>query len=302
MAEGQAYRQYRRDIAPAFFFAPGQMPSGALVSTAGARAEADDVLKGRFRYFTVHECQLGFPPDWMLNPITGQQDSAARHWCDRDDFEPERGDIKWYWEPARFTWAFALVRAYAATGDEKYPEGFWSILESFLAANPPQMGPNWQCGQETALRAMACSMALYAFVASPSATPARLGALAKMLAFSGERIEGNIAYALSQRSNHATTEAAGLLTLGLLFPEFSSSARWRSMGFNQLCAEALAHNWTDGSYVQHSMNYQRMTLHCHVWAIRLAEQNSVEFPADVRNRVAASAAFLYALQDDCDGR
>ncbi len=297
-----AYLEHRRKNAPAFFFAPGKMPRSALAATADATGEADGVLAGRFRYFSAQEGTLGFPPDWMANPFTGQHDSIDKHWCDRGDFDPARGDIKWYWEQARFGWAFAMVRAYAATGDEKYPEGFWRVLESFMSANPPQMGPNWQCGQETALRAMACTFAAYAFVHSPATTPARLTALAKMLAFSGDRIEGNIAYAVSTRTNHAASEAAGLLTLGLVLPELASAQRWRELGMKHLCREARMHNWPDGSYVQHSLNYQRLMLHDYIWAVRLAELNGVLFPADVREKIAASVAFMYQLQDADSGR
>jgi len=52
------------------------------------------------------------------------------------------------WEPSRFGFAYALVRAYWRSGDERYAELFWQLVEDWRANNTPQLGPNWKCGQE----------------------------------------------------------------------------------------------------------------------------------------------------------
>src|SRR5205823_3772267 len=64
-------------------------------------------------------------------------------------------DIKDVWEPARFGWVYDLARAFAVTGDTAYSRAFHERLAAWQAANPPFHGPQWACGQEVAIRALA---------------------------------------------------------------------------------------------------------------------------------------------------
>ncbi len=114
------------------------------------------------------------------------------------------------------------MRAYWRTGEERYAELFWQLIEDWRAQNPPQQGPHWKCGQETSLRVMAWCFGLYGFLDSQSTTAARVAMLAQMIALSGQRIAANLDYALSQRNNHGISEGMGLWTIGTLFPEFRS--------------------------------------------------------------------------------
>jgi ribosomal protein S18 acetylase RimI-like enzyme len=295
-ADPAGYRRYRNASSIRFFFDPGNLPHHPLM--ASARPDAENVLAGKFRYYSDTVADLGQPVDWFVNPFTGQRQDGNRHWCNRSDFEPEGGDIKYVWEPARFTWAYTLARAYAASRDERYAEGFWTLFESFRQANPPNRGPNWQCGQETAIRTMACTMALHAFWASPATTDERVARMVAFLAASAERIHDNIDYARWQMGNHAISEATGLYTIGLLFPELKDAARWRQRGLYVIEDEASRYNWTDGSYVQHSMNYQRLMLHAYLWCIRLGHLNGEMFSLRLHNRIYLSYNYLYQMQDD----
>src|SRR6185295_14728429 len=98
---------------------------------------------------------------------------------------------------------------YWRTSDESYIELFWSAVEDWRAKNPPQQGPNWKCGQETAFRVMAWCFALYGLMDAQATTAARVAVLAQMIAVSAHRIQANIDYALSQRNNHGISEALG---------------------------------------------------------------------------------------------
>lgn len=286
-----------------FFFESGKPPKPEESWVGGAIEEADAVRKGNFKYFSTRQGHLGYPdPDWFLNPFTGQKDSCDQHWCDRGDFDRSRGDIKYIWEPSRFCWAYALVRAYAVTGDDTYPKAFWELTESWINANQPQMGPHWQCGQEISIRLMACVFALYAFSNSPETTDKRVDLLVVMLAASAERIAGNINYARAQMGNHATSEAAALWTVGILFPELKNARQWKELGRFVLEDEARQYCWDDGSYTQHSMNYQRLMLHDYLWSLQLGEVNKEKFSHDTVERLTKSYQFLYQLQESSTGR
>ncbi len=296
------YRSFREKSAVKFFFPLGQPPKPRAEWVSDAIGEADALMEGRMRYFFNEVASVGYPDiNWHRNPFTGQQTSAQQHWCDRGDFDESVGDIKFIWEPSRFGWAYALARAYAADRDDKYAEAFWQLLESWMVANPPQMGPNWQCGQEIAIRSLACIFAMHVLWDSPATTDERVARLVTLLAGSAERIAGNINYARAQMGNHAVSEAAGLYTIGLLFPELENAERWRELGHRVLEDEARQHNWSDGSYTQHSMNYQRLMLHNYLWCLRLGEMNGQTFSDLTMERLKKSYEFLYQLQDSETG-
>jgi len=301
--ESSAFRKLWSANDAKFFFESGKPPNPEKLWVSGAIEEADAVLKGSFKYFSSRQGHLGYPaPDWFLNPFTGHKDSCDLHWCDREDFDRSRGDIKYIWEPSRFCWVYALVRAYAVTGNNKYPKAFWELTESWVNANQPQMGPHWQCGQEISIRLMACVFALYAFSNSPETTDTRIELLVVMLAASAERIAKNINYARAQMGNHATSEAAALWTVGILFPELKNARQWKKLGRFVLEDEARQFCWKDGSYTQHSMNYQRLMLHDYLWSLQLGDVNEENFSDDTIERLTKSYQFLYQLQETSTGR
>ena len=155
LAEPTAYLDYRRRSAPRFFFGPADrsryQPFFAIWDSQGGSpvATAGDVAAGRLRYFEHTVASTGFPPNWHANPFTGQAAPSDRHWSEISDFDA--GDIKVIWEPSRFGFAYALVRAYWRSGDEQYAEVFWRLVEDWREHNPPNRGPNWKCGQEISL-------------------------------------------------------------------------------------------------------------------------------------------------------
>ena len=302
-SEPSSYRELRERQDRRFFFPLGDLPRLNRDWTRSPQQEAQDVLRGKFRYFSSRVGDLGFPePNWLENPFTGQTKTNESHWCDQATFDPAEGDIKYFWEPSRFSWAYALVRAYAVHRDERYAEAFWQLVESWCRSNPPNRGPNWACGQEIAVRVLACTFALQAFWNSPASTPQRVASLVCLLAGSAERIAANIHSARAQMGNHATSEAAGLYTVGVLFPELSGADRWRRLARWVLEDEVRHFNWADGSYTQHSMNYHRVMLHAYAWCLRLGELNGEQFSDFLIERMRSSWQFLYQLQESTDGR
>lgn len=307
LAEPERYLDYRRGKAPAFFFQPSareQYQSAFKMwdeeSQTIPQTIAREIASGTHRYFEHSRAQTGFPPDWHTNPFTGQTAPDDRHWSEISDFS--HGDIKVIWEPSRFGFVYALVRAYWRTGDESYASLFWQLLEDWRQRNLPQRGPNWKCGQETSFRVMAWCFALYGFMDALATTPERLTALSQMIAVSGQRIEANLDYAISQRNNHGISEGVGLWTIGALFPELRDSSRWKELGKSVLESLGKELIYSDGSFVQHSLNYQRLMLQDYLWSMRLGELHGEPFSADLRERVSKAGFFLYQVQNQENGR
>jgi hypothetical protein len=226
----ESYSQWRKNNLPKFFFdenvgarrvasRPGQEDPAPTIYGKTSIEEADRILNGEIKYFAHEFQQIGFPPNWHKDPVSGIELPSDKHWSQiSDDGEV---DIKFIWEANRFAFVYTLVRAYAATQDEKYTQAYWKLIEDWAKRNPPNTGPNWMDGQEISLRLMAWMFGYYAFF--DSATHQQISQFTVYVAAQAERIHKNIDYAISTRSNHTISEAFGLWLVGLLFPELKDS-------------------------------------------------------------------------------
>ncbi len=311
----QEYYEWRKQNSPRFFFENlraerSRSDSGGVVEARAASDnswnpqtavdEADRILSGDLKYFSHTYYQIGFPPDWHKDPLTGIRWNSQKHWSELSD---DSGmDVKFIWEPSRFAMVYTLVRAYASSRDEKYAEAFWQLIQSWAESNPPNTGPNWMDGQEAALRLMTWIFGYYQFSKSPSSTPQRLVQFVTMVAAHAERIYKNIDYAISTYSNHTISEAFGLWLVGLLFPELKHAEKYFALGRKLLEQEAAAQIFLDGSYSMYSLNYHRFILHLYLFAIRLGEINNSPFSNSVYSSISSSIDYLSQLIDPGTGK
>jgi hypothetical protein len=294
-----------------FFFSDSRSLAWELrkVLSAGGEEsvvkEGNGVLKGVLPFFGQLSFECGFPPPWFQNPVTGQHVSPDRPWTQMrfaSGFGPDDyGDLKFILEPSRFLFVYPLARAYAITSDERYPEAFWIAIENWAASSPPMSGPLWICGQESSLRIVTWSFALYAFLHSPATTPARVSLLFSMIAAHAWRTMQTVGYARSQRSNHLFSEAVGLWTAGTLYPELRDAVAWQKKGARLLHEAVLDQITPEGAYLQDSLNYQRMVLHQLLWTIRLSEIYKIALAAEIRARTVAAFDFIGQYVDELSG-
>jgi len=311
----EAYAQWRRQNSPKFLFeayraersderssrnaVEAQLPSDVPWNPQIAIDEAERILTGELRYFAHKFVKTGFPPDWHKDPISGKKLNAKKHWSEISDDGDV--DIKFIWEASRFSMVYPLIRAYAATRDEKFAEAFWILIESWTESNPPNTGPNWMDGQEAALRLMAWTFGYYQFLNSPSATPQRMAQFTTMVAAHAERIYKNIDYAIFTRSNHTVSEGFGLWLTGIFFPELKDAGKYLKLGRELLEHEAAAQIFPDGGYSMYSLNYHRFILHLYLCMIRLGDLNKSPVSSLIRDRISASITFLSELIDPATG-
>jgi len=293
---------------------PSEIPPDLPWNPQTAIAEADRLLNGEIQYFAHEFVKTGFPPNWhkippmlpgMLKPPssaagTPPQAERNKHWSQIS--EGATADIKFIWEPSRFAFVYTLVRAYAASQDEKYPEAFWTLIEDWAEHNPPNAGPNWMDGQEIAIRLMAWTFGYHAFLNSPSSTPERIAKFKLYVAAQAERIYRNRSFAIFTRGNHAITEAFALWMVGLLFPELKNAEKNLSFGKFSLEREARAQLFPDGTYSMYSLNYHRFVLHIYLYALQLAKLNNISFSDDVQKLVTKSIETLSQLIDPQTGQ
>ncbi len=200
-------------------------------------------------------------PDWFANAITGVRFEANRkHWCHLPDFDPSFGDIKVVWEPSRMQWAVDLARAYRLDSSTAHLEELGGWLEDWTRENPPFLGPNWMCGQETALRLLHLLVALD--VVGDAIKPTQ--ATFRWVEMHLERIAQAHHYAVGQSNNHWTSEAAGLFVGAAWLVSHGQASphvrRWLTRGRRSLEAAVRRLILPDGTFAQYSTNYHRVAL------------------------------------------
>ena len=271
---------------------------------ARALARADRVAGGQYQAYRWDWRALPrTPAEWQTHPHTGKARPADGPWWQVSHLDAGLGDIKDLWEPARFGWAYDLVRAYLITGDDGYAQAFHRTLASWVESSPPFRGAHWSCGQETSIRAAALLYAEANLASAPSSDADAMGRLADVLAASGERVADAIGYAVSQRNNHGLSEATGLILLGSRFSGAHPEAdAWLERGhalLDRLIAQQFAR---DGWYIQHSFTYLRLALEQCVLAVRALASVGRELSDESTARLRAAIDLLLAVIDPRSGR
>ena len=74
---------------------------------------------------------------------------------------------------------------------------------------------------------------------------------------------------IAVRNNHAITETMTLWLAGHLYPALHDVSVWSASAKTWLEEEIAYQCYEDGTYIQHSHNYQRVVMQLLTWGIRL---------------------------------
>jgi len=262
----------------------------------------DDLEQGRMLLFSHIPAEVGFPPAFNRDPIHRIDWPVGRHWTTYDQFNRDLADLKCVWEASRFPWAFFLSRQFVRSSDPRPAELFRRLFEVWDEQNPYGLTAQWSCGQESTFRMLAWVFSASAFLNVPQPDEAHYHRLTELIWYTARHLEANINFARSQKNNHAVSEAVGLLTVGLLFPEFRRSEVWRAKGRKILAAEVDRQIYDDGSYVQHSLNYHRVMMDGLLWAGRLCELGGEPLDEQVTAAMKRALRWLVEMIDPHTGR
>jgi hypothetical protein len=301
--------QHWRKRASRFFIDPERAPAiraalPQVVDDALWQASVTDQVErlpcGELKFFDHRFHQVGWPVRFHFDPINDCEWPEGVPASQINQLDPRRQDIKCVWEASRFSVAYALAREHVRDPDSPAAALFWELFEHWDAKNPYGLSVNWSCSQEASFRFMAWLFAACATLDSPAATPARLHRLTQLVWYVARQVSFNIDYARSQKNNHALSEAAGLWTIGHLFPELRDADAWREQGRAVLIAETHRQIYDDGAYVQHSLNYHRVMLDDCLWAMRIGEL--VGEPLEpIAERVSKATDWLLEMVDPRTG-
>lgn len=236
---------------------------------------------------------------WHYNPLNKKFSPTDIAWNKLADFG-EYGDIKNIWEASRFPQVYFFVNAYAVTKDKSYAKSCIDQLIDWCAKNPFPFGVNYKCGQEISFRLFSWIVALNYF--EDFISPSEKALFIENIYISLLRIDSNIDFARKAvKNNHSISESAGLFLGGLLFPEFPESKYFLNKGLKILRHELNYQVFEDGSYIQHSFNYQRLALDIVSFVIHIAKKMNFKLADDILNSHRKMLLFLYSFIQK-DGR
>ncbi|MDB5273819.1 MAG: heparinase [Chitinophagaceae bacterium] len=267
--------------------------------TPALKERADRVLAGEILFFSHQWKKV---KDWHTHPVSGYVYDKTLHWSAIADIDPVAGDIKYVWEKARFSFVLDVVR-YDYHSGENHGEWIVTQILSWIQDNPLNQGPHYRCSQETSLRIMNWMFALHFYKYSNCLTEERWQLIHNAIYRQLEHVFDNIEFSrIAVRNNHAISECLALYLGGLLFPFYPASKKWKVLGKRWLQEEITYQVYTDGTYLQFSMNYHRVALQLMSWAIRLSELNKEELSEGVYSRARKSLHFLHACQEQTTGQ
>src|ERR1044072_4742377 len=284
-----------------FFFSSRNEMIVPKVPLPSLKERYQQIRQGRFPFFFCPLLDLGQQHNWMQNPDTGYIYDAARHWTTINDYSREAGDIKYVWEKARFAYLYDVIRY-----DYHYSEDCsgWAFAESLSWINAIQVtcGPHYKCSQETSLRVLNWTFALFYYRNAPALTTEVFDKIQYAIYWQLHHVYENINFSrIAVRNNHAITEILALYLGGLLYPQLPGAAKWKASGKYWFEQEIAYQVYADGSFLQFSMNYHRVVVQLLTWALRLAQLNGEHWNGMVLEQSRQSLVFLRASMNDSNG-
>jgi len=274
----------------------------ANVDAALYTAAAERVAAGRLDVFALRDADLGSPPRWNQDPKSRIVSPPGLG--KRLDYRDARlvGDIKYLWEPNRHLHLVTLAQAYALSGDAAHLEVMRLHLESWFAACPCRMGPNWSSALEAAVRLINWSAAwqLAGGLRSPLFDGERGARLRRQWlesVYQHARFVRGYFSRHSSANNHLIGEAAGLFIAALTWPHWPASARWLAAAKAILEAEARRQIAPDGVNREQAMSYQQFVLDFLLICLLAGRENGVWFSAAYESRVEAMLEYLASVMD-----
>jgi len=230
-------------------------------------ARAEPLMRHEFDLLGSGPTALGREIDWHTDFKTGRTWPLA-HISRLPISYPDASDIKVPWELSRCQHLPILASAYRHTGDQRYLDEIGVQLESFIAANPVEIGPCWACTMDVAIRATN-------WVATLALVPDRewTAPVLQSLLLHGRFIRSHLEWG-EVRGNHYLSDVAGLLPIAALFP----NEGWQQWAARELVAE-MAHQ-VRPSGVDHEMStgYHRLVTELFVRGTEAAQALGQTFP------------------------
>jgi len=257
------------------------------------------ILQGNLIYFSAFWRKFDSSFKWTTNLETDFK-YPLKHWSQVNDLNNIAGDIKYVWEPSRFTWALEIMRLDACESTD-HAEFIFLRMDSWIKSNPVNLGPNYKCSQEMSLRIWNWAILLDFYANSESLSPQRLKVYRESISGHLDHIFKNISFSrIAVRNNHAITETGVLFLSRWLFPYVPNVERWSKKAEKWFYEEIEYQIYPDGSFLQFSMNYHRVVVQTLTGVISIALKNNYALNKVVYDKGYASIKFLFSCMGNDD--
>jgi len=203
-------------------------------------------------------------------------------------------------EPSRFLFVYPLARAYAISGDDRFPEAFWRADRELGSQQPAHVWPLWICGQESSLRILAWSFALYAFLHSAATTPQRVALLLSMIAAHAWRTMQTWATHDRSAAIIYSAKRSAYGPAGTLYPELNDAAPGQKQGA-RLLGEAVHDQITPKGLSPGFIQLSEDVLQQLLWTLRLSEIQKIQLAPEIHKRTTAAFEFIRDFVDSESG-
>jgi hypothetical protein len=210
------------------------------------------------------------PIDWHLDFRSGYHWSPiVRSLAITYGHEPGV-DIKVPWELARLQYLPQLALAYSGNSSQNLVDEFQNQTLDFMAANPPLYGVNWVCTMDIAIRAANLILAYDIFRAKDAPfRPEFKNEFVAAIQAHGQHITDNLEWYPAFRGNHYLSDITGLLFIAAFLPRGPKTDCWLAFAVQEFIIECDTQFNRDGSNVEASTNYHRLSAELVVYGTAL---------------------------------
>lgn len=216
--------------------------------------------------------------DWQIDFRSGHRWREETWFKDIVVGEVPGADIKMPWELSRLQHLPQLALAYklAEMGELGFQESQHYQLEicnqilDFISANPPRFGVNWACTMDVAIR-LVNMIATYDLLVASNAqlSDVFIKQFVASIQDHAVHIRTNLEWASTGRGNHYLCNIVGLLFAAAWLPESEETKEWLSFGVQEFLAEIPLQFNADGSNVEGSTCYHRLSAEAVLWTAAL---------------------------------
>jgi hypothetical protein len=251
---------------------------------------ADEICAHRFDLLGSGPTDLGPEIDWHGDFKTGRR-WPLRHSSLLPVSYGDGSDIKVPWELSRAQHLPLLAAAYRHTGEARYLDEIGAQLTSWIGTNPVELGPNWACTMDVAIRA-ANWVAALAICAGEAAQQHWFGDVLNSLLLHGRFIRTHLEDG-DVRGNHYLSDVVGLLVVSGLFSGGWEGHDWAGWAADELVSEMEHQVRGDGCAHEASIPYHRLVTELFVCGTQAADALVPgRLPDWYRDRLDSMLAFV----------
>jgi hypothetical protein len=287
---GDTRLQYR----PVPYFQPDL--SRAAAATVEITGYADLICAGKFPFLGYETADLGFPPNWHRDFVSGfewEQAPAEQVRVVRYN----GSDVKIPWDLSRLQFLPVLAKAHLLTGESRYREAAKDLLANWLARNPVGVGINWTLAMETGLRGMSLCYLLSLLQPLRPDEESWGREVVRSIWQHMLYTESCLEFSHLLRSNHYLGNIVGLHCMATFLEE--PGMERRRIGYRKrVQGEILRQVYEDGGDYEASFGYHLLALQMFASSYLLMRAENLAINPSYTARVRSMFAYLAELADE----